>query len=234
MFRSDTSKPASLPFIFSSGMFAGSINSFLVAPVEMIRNQQISHPNQVSFFLLILFILFHSFSSFSSFQSMLTVIKNVLKPSPDVSYTQSIRSIYRGLTVTISRDALGMGAYFSAYAYFSSLLSPIFASGQKELASKQNKTILDRIQYMVPLLLAGSASGIAFWAVALPLDTLKSRIQTDVKLSYTQAIRELVRRPGSWMPTYPIAFMRGIPSAATTLATYQVLSEWLFGKNPMA
>ena len=42
------SKP-SIPFVFGSGMFAGSINSFLVAPVEMVRNQQIKHPDHVRY-----------------------------------------------------------------------------------------------------------------------------------------------------------------------------------------
>ena len=30
------------------------------------------------------------------------------------------------------------------------------------------------------ILLAGATAGFAFWSVALPLDTIKSKIQTDV------------------------------------------------------
>jgi len=80
------------------------------------------------------------------------------------------------------------------------------------------------------LLLCGSLGGIAFWSVALPVDTIKSVVQvSEKKMNMIQATRQIVSQHGIGFlfRAWPVAFGRGIPGAAVTLSTFDVVSRYL-------
>ncbi|KAH9254257.1 hypothetical protein BASA81_007858 [Batrachochytrium salamandrivorans] len=89
--RQFTSPPSHPPVGFACGAFAGLVNSFVVTPVELVRNKL-------------------------AIQRGFTHLKysgpkDVLK---DIS---SVRQLFRGLPATMTRDFAGMGMWFSTFHY---------------------------------------------------------------------------------------------------------------------
>jgi hypothetical protein len=86
---------------------------------------------------------------------------------------------------------------------------------------------------------SGAAAGMAFWTIALPLDSLKTNIQSQsfpagvwrgrLLLESLELSRLLVRERGLryLFRGASVAFGRGIPSAAITLTTYDVIRKRL-------
>lgn len=82
-----------------------------------------------------------------------------------------IRSIYKGTVATLWRDVPGSVAYFGAYELFKRALTP-----EGSTAAQLNPAAV---------LVGGGMAGIANWMVALPFDTVKSRLQTAPEGTYT-------------------------------------------------
>ena len=72
-------------------------------------------------------------------------------------------------------------------------------------------------------------AGFGYWAISLPLDALKTMVQTGMAKSATGIISTLVRRDGliggvsQLYRGWQLAFGRGSPSAAITLSTYAAI-----------
>ncbi|KAI9137532.1 mitochondrial carrier domain-containing protein [Paraphysoderma sedebokerense] len=90
--------------------------------------------------------------------------KGILKES-------GIKGLYAGTTATLLRDGIGSVAYFGAYEGFKRALTP---SGAKP-------------EDLSPLAVffAGGMAGMANWAVAIPFDVLKSRLQSAPEGTYS-------------------------------------------------
>lgn len=76
---------------------------------------------------------------------------------------------------------------------------------------------------IVNVLLGGASAGLSFWSVALPVDTIKSIIQTDTSgRSPSELIAEKLKRDGvkGLYRGWSVAFTRGIPSATIVFLTY--------------
>ncbi|EOD40452.1 hypothetical protein EMIHUDRAFT_251148 [Emiliania huxleyi CCMP1516] len=81
------------------------------------------------------------------------------------------------------------------------------------------------------LMLAGSCAGVLFWCVALPLDCIKSRIQsqpleTSPRRSWLAALHS-IDGVASLYRGWQVAFGRGIPGAAITLTVHHRALEWI-------
>jgi len=72
-----------------------------------------------------------------------------------------LRSLYQGTSATLLRDVPSLGAFLSVYEYLKYKLS---ASVQKELS-------------LWSTIMAGGVAGMVTWAVCIPADVIKSRIQ---------------------------------------------------------
>ncbi|KIM30002.1 hypothetical protein M408DRAFT_328434 [Serendipita vermifera MAFF 305830] len=82
-----------------------------------------------------------------------------------------VRSIFRGTTATLARDAPGSAAYFAVYEVTKQALTPKGKGpGDLDLGS---------------VLVAGGLAGVAMWNIGLPADVLKSRIQSAPPGVYT-------------------------------------------------
>jgi len=210
---------------FLSGFVAGTVNSFVVAPIELIRTSQIlsgKNSNQRSTF-------FYCVKGMSRQYGLL--------------------GMWKGVIPTICRDGPGMAFYFLSFNYWK--------SGLQLMVKEQIET---------PLwvrILAGSFAGIAFWAWALPMDTIKTVIEASIiqqagynvlgkkdniidemgNLSKLEISRK--NRKPFWMlgecvwgvlrsrgllglySAWPAALGRGIPAAAVTLTTYDLCTEYI-------
>ena len=73
-------------------------------------------------------------------------------------------NIFRGMPLTISRESIASGCYFSIYYYL-----------------KDNN---------VHPFISGGTCGWLSWLVTYPIDTIKTRIQTDPNISYIYALKQ--------------------------------------------
>lgn len=132
-----------------------------------------------------------------------------------------VTGLYRGWIPTVLRDGPGLAAWFVGFEAAKKTL-PKFTS------LKENDSLT--------LLISGSCGGIAFWTVALPMDAIKSIIQTSygnennsrvfikkiIDNGVIKVIRDLYRG-------YPVAIARGIPASAIVFLVNQRASAFLHG-----
>ncbi|KAJ1917371.1 carnitine transporter [Mycoemilia scoparia] len=107
-----------------------------------------------------------------------------------------LRSLFKGSAATLLRDVPGSVAYFGGYEAAKKLFTPAGSSPDK---------------LSIPVVLAaGGIAGMLNWAVAIPPDVLKSRLQTAPDGRYSgvrQVFVELMKTEG------PKALFRGIGPA---------------------
>lgn len=128
---------------FSTGMTAGFLQSFLCAPMELIK-------------------LHTQHRQIGSTSRYTGNLKTVL----EVRQRHGIFGLYRGLFVTILRDAPGFGIYFATYE---SLL---------DQTAKLQNTSRDEVHWGLRLLYGGLTGPISF-AINYPVDLVKTRYQMD-------------------------------------------------------
>lgn len=78
---------------------------------------------------------------------------------------EGLRGIYRGLTITVLRDAPSYAVYFFTYEYVRELFHP----GCRKSGQETCKTML----------MAGGLAGVASWMCCYPLDVVKTRLQAQ-------------------------------------------------------
>ena len=135
--------------------------------------------------------------------------------------------LWRSLLPALIRDGPGVGFYFLAFESTKKLLSNDFT---------KSATLSTKI-------IAGCAAGIAFWTYGLPIDTVKTMMESK---SYNNQINQTFQKQSSlnifiqtakqlyqiggiskFYQAWPFAFGRGIPSAAITLTIYELTLEYL-------
>ncbi|EQC33941.1 hypothetical protein SDRG_08622 [Saprolegnia diclina VS20] len=182
-------EPSPLLSTIVSGAIAGGINATLVAPVELVRNRL-----QVQ-----------GASASQQYTGTFDVIAKVVK-------REGVLALWKGLSATITRDALGVGLYFVG-----------FDVAKSHLPSDWHPT--------TRVLIAGALGGISFWAIALPFDTIKTVIQVNPHTTKGMLATgvDLVRRDGLGRVFYgwQAAFSRGIPGAAITFYAYDTTMAYL-------
>lgn len=192
---------------FLSGAIAGSLNSIIVAPVELLRTRQISSVTKGSY---------------------ASLFNNLLLDG-------GFRGLFRGLVPAALRDGLGVGAYFLTFDLCKKFITAnISTDGSTSLSTGSNAKQTSSSSHLIVKLISGSCAGIAFWVVALPIDTVKTIFESScAKKGIINQSREAynIINEGGGMVTlfraWPVAIGRGIPSAAVTLTTFDVISEWL-------
>ncbi|KAG6911552.1 hypothetical protein DXG01_011854 [Tephrocybe rancida] len=118
-----------------------------------------------------------------------------------------MRSIFRGTGATLARDGPGSAAYFAAYEVTKKALTPAGSS-----PSELN---------LGAIIVAGGSAGIAMWALAIPPDVLKSRLQSAPEGAYSGMLdcaRKTIAQDGVralWKGFGP-AMARAFPANAAT------------------
>jgi solute carrier family 25 (mitochondrial carnitine/acylcarnitine transporter), member 20/29 len=199
---------------FWCGFAGGAVNALLfVTPVEFVRNQLIAQ---------------HSRSAEGQ------PISRLASGSWDLM-RHSIRehgflSLWRGAGLSVARDAFGCGCFFYALAWT-----------QRQLTIPGDESSSRPPPSFSATVVSGGLAGVAFWVVALPLDTVKTWIQSSdlaaagSSVSAKESILAIYRATGyngvfqQLFRGWQVAYGRGIPSAAITMAVYSLAYRRLQG-----
>jgi len=124
-----------------------------------------------------------------------------------------VRSLFRGTGATIARDAPGSAAYFAAYEATKLALTPKGASpADLNLGN---------------VMIAGAAAGVAMWSIAIPPDTIKSRLQGAPQGTYKgfmDCASQLIKEKGftALFKGLGPAMARAVPANAATFLGYEL------------
>ena len=184
---------------FICGSISGAVNALLfVCPVEYVRNQLIQHHTVKSQGEVV--------DKANSMRGPIDVLKRTLK-------MDGILGLWRGAGITLMRDSIGCGAFF--------IMNDI---GKRHI---ERRTGLKEGS-LANTLGSGFMAGFGYWFVSLPLDTLKTLVQTGKTSSSLGTVSFLIKNGGivgalkHLYRGWQMAFGRGLPSAAITLTTYSV------------
>ena len=178
---------------FAAGATAGLANSLICGPLEHIRiKQQINTQGFLSFW---------------------QVALGILKES-------GIKGLFRGQTMVLVREAIGMGVYFSSYAVMKEKM-------------KTGKTIKLSSETFSSLI-AGGWSGLLYWLSVYPIDLFKSKIQADSILhptykgifSLIQSLHKEWGWRGYFKGIWP-CLLRALPVNAVAFLVYEKSSRLL-------
>lgn len=136
-----------------------------------------------------------------------------------------ISSLWRGMGWTVGRDAWGCGWFFAAVA------------GSRDLMQQHQEQL--RLSDWQITLISGANGGLFFWLSSLPLDTMKTWVQSELPVhcvstgsttvahvSPREILMDTYRQGGLWavfsqlQRGWQVAYGRGIPSAALTVSIY--------------
>ncbi|CAH9132303.1 unnamed protein product [Cuscuta epithymum] len=172
------SSPPSYKGVAFGGIGTGAIQSLILSPVELvkIRLQLQKKTNTPTL----------------THKGPVDVAKRIFRQ-------EGWRGIYRGLTVTVLRDAPAHGWYFCTYEYMREKLHP----GCRMNGQETFKTML----------VAGGVAGVVSWISCYPLDVVKTRLQAQSEpLRYNGIVdcfRKIVKQEGH------MVLWRGLGTAVT-------------------
>lgn len=176
-----TTDPPSYRGVALGGIGTGAIQSLILSPVELVKirlqlqSKVHDKPEQAE-----------------SLRGPRSVARSIFR-------TEGLRGIYRGLTITVLRDAPAHGVYFWTYEYIREQLHP----GCRKSGQVTFRTML----------MAGGLAGVASWICCYPLDVVKTRLQAQSPPSPVQyngivdCFRKSVKQEG-----YTVLF-RGLGTA---------------------
>jgi hypothetical protein len=195
---------------FWSGFMGGAVNgAIFVTPVELVRNQLIAQ---------------HTKLATSTVETVSNTTEKSFRGSWDVIrqtyHSNGIRSLWRGLGWTVARDGIGCGCFFYSIGFFQQLLTPV-----NESPSFGTKVI------------SGGLAGLAFWIVALPMDSIKTWVQSSElqakSISVSKSVHNIYIENGisgvtrSLLRGWQVAYGKGIPSAALIVVSYTFVYDSL-------
>ncbi|CAN6700916.1 unnamed protein product [Malus baccata var. baccata] len=201
--------PPSYKGVALGGFGTGAIQSLILSPVELVKirlqlqRDAKSKPHQLQ-----------------SHNGPIDVAKSIMR-------AEGLRGIYRGLFITVLREAPSYGLYFWTYEYTREKLHP----GCRKTGEESLQTML----------VAGGLAGIASWICCYPLDVVKTRLQAQDPSQYlpprysgiADCFRKSVRDDG-----YGVLW-RGLGTAVSRaflvngaiFATYEIALRCLFSNS---
>lgn len=196
--------------VLGSGFIAGMVNALAVAPVEMIRTRQILSKGN---------------SNYQSSKSIRECVRDVIGESGPFG-------LWRGYMPTALRDGPGIGLYLLAFEKMKEILI-VNSISNSSLDNNVCSKSIGNSQMLWIRIVSGSAAGVAFWLWALPIDTVKTLIESSKGTSFNSSLRKQIAEEGlqKLVRSFPAAIGRGIPSAAVTLTTYDMLIEGLINSK---
>ncbi|KAK7402302.1 hypothetical protein VNO78_14459 [Psophocarpus tetragonolobus] len=139
--------PPSYKGVALGGFCSGALQSMLLSPVELVKIRLQLHKTE---------------SETETQKGPIKVAKNIWKK-------EGLGGIYRGLGITMLRDAPAHGLYFWTYEYTKEKLHP----GCRKSCGESFNTML----------LSGGMAGVVSWVFSYPLDVIKTRLQAQTPSS---------------------------------------------------
>lgn len=153
--------PPSLRGVAIGGFGTGAIQSLILSPVELlkvrIQLQSATHEKTQ-------LVTTHR-GTVSVATQLVNTHRGPISVARSIVRTEGLKGMYRGLTITVLRDAPAHGIYFSTYEYMREKLHP----GCRTSGQESFKTML----------VAGGLAGVASWILSYPLDVVKTRLQAQ-------------------------------------------------------
>lgn len=135
--------PPSYSGVALGGIGTGAIQSLLLSPVELVKiHLQLQNKTKPS----------------DQLRGPVDVARRIMEK-------EGLRGMYRGLTITVLRDAPAHGVYFLSYEVVREKLHPGCRMGGQETFRT--------------MLMAGGLAGVASWMFCYPLDVIKTRLQAQ-------------------------------------------------------
>lgn len=141
-------------------------------------------------------------------------VLNATQMTRHVLRTQGIRGLYVGLGAQFARDVPFYAAFFGTY-----------------------ETVVDRgkaLPYEIPLevlyFMAGGMAGVVGWAVVMPIDSVKSIIQTAEKPESLFRTAQMINRTKGWRALFVglnAALVRAFPANAALFLGYEIVRRAL-------
>lgn len=160
-----------------AGCAAGLTNSFILCPVELVAVR--------------LQIQSLAGAGGSAASTLVTHYSGPLDCLRQMVAADGVAALYNGLRPTFAREAVGVTCWFSAYEV---ARAAFIRSNGEAPAGWQ-------------IAVCGGCGGLGFWGTAFPLDTVKSRLQTqnarhpNAYRGVVDALRRIVREEG-WLTLY--------------------------------
>ena len=193
---------------FWCGFLGGAFNgAVFVTPVELVRNQLIAQHSKRATAIV------ETASTETNYRGSWDVIRQSFHRS-------GIRSLWRGVGWTVARDGVGCGCFFYSIAFFQQLLTPL----------NESPTFGTQI-------VSGGLAGLSYWIVALPIDSIKTWVQSGELQATSVSVRETIRKiylengiigvSKSLLRGWQVAYGKGIPSSALIVVTYSFAYDGL-------
>ena len=238
-------QPGQLTFLdrFWCGCLGGAVNAYLfVTPVEFVRNQLIAQQTQVSS---------AAAAAAAAANSIWTPSALATSSSAPPATTSSswgvirssvlhhgVSSLWRGAAWSVARDGWGCGWFFVTMFYAPHYIAPVLQAVTSNPHSSDPRTASSFAPTSFPVtVVAGGMAGLAYWVTSLPLDTVKTWIQSaslgDRAVSASESIRLIWQQHGTagvvqqLFRGWQVAYGRGIPSAAITFTVYTAVFDRL-------
>uniref|UniRef100_A0A1D1ZPJ2 Uncharacterized protein n=1 Tax=Auxenochlorella protothecoides TaxID=3075 RepID=A0A1D1ZPJ2_AUXPR len=151
--------------------------------------------------------------------------------------TEGLRGLARGFSGTLAREIPGNAIYFSTYTALRSCIPgkpPATRSGEGcSSAPASAPTLLQRLANASSMVLAGGAAGTVMWALVLPMDVAKTRMQVALpgsrrNLSLPATLRAL-RREGKLYTGLAPTLVRAFPANAAQWVVWELVAGLLEG-----
>lgn len=225
----DVKQELPMHILLLCGSFAGSVTSFLLTPIELIKCrmqiQMLYSPGSSTT---------SSAPSSSASTSSTTRIasRNIHTTIPqlkvqgpielvlDVYRKEGLSGFWRGQTGTLLREAGGSAAWFGVYEFVNQWFRTV-----------NNRTTNTTVESMI----AGACSGVMFNLSLFPADTIKSRMQTEAMINRPGApqlgfwqVGKQIYKIGGVKALYRgcgVTISRAAPSSAIIFVTYEKLKE---------
>lgn len=143
--REDDRHTLSYKNVAVAGVCAGTIQTLILSPVDLIKIRLQLLTDRVS-----------TARAVRAVVGPLDVVRGILR-------REGVRGLYRGLTITVLRDAPSHAVYFGTYEYARECLHP---------GCRRNGD-----ESLLTMLTAGGLAGALSWVFCYPLDVVKSRLQ---------------------------------------------------------
>ncbi|GAA5796784.1 hypothetical protein HPULCUR_002159 [Helicostylum pulchrum] len=194
--------PLTLNQLVLAGAIAGSIVSFILTPVELIKCKlQVQHINKTT-----------------SFKGPLDLIQHTYR-------TQGMSAFYRGFLPTFIRETGASAFWFGAYEYTCLQLIQHRQKTSDRLVSKNDLTAPE-------LMLGGAMGGIAYNLSFFPIDVIKSRMQIEASgqfKSFWQITNEIYKGAGikGFYRGCGMTAAKSAPANAIIFMTYELMTRYL-------
>lgn len=158
-------------------------------------------------------------SSQTKFRSSFHCLRHIYK-------THGLKGCYRGMNLTVLREAIGCGTYFASYDAIC-----------KSIINDE----VDPLYYTISkMLFAGGMTGVISWLITYPIDVLKTRFQADglhTGVMEYSSVRDCFLR--SYKKEGPRFLVRGLNSAllrafpvnAATFAAVELFYKFMGGST---